>query len=235
MPFVYDEARTLSMYFDMRSKQSTMHKNDSARLVLGYTRTMMGFLLFNPRPSRIGMIGLGGGSLAKYCLKHLPDAHFTAVEINPKVIALRKEFAIPPDHEKFQVIHADGADYVSSGSEKLDVILVDGFDADGHPAELCSTDFYDHCYARLDDGGVMVVNLLPSDQSMGTYVSRIHESFEGNVVVVNAEQDDNKIAFAHKGKDYSALSETIVQRVQTLAPDHPVQLQSTAQKILCEM
>jgi len=79
-PFVFEESETLSMHFDMRSIQSVMHKSDPNNLVLGCTRTMMGFLFFNSAPKRIVMVCLGGGSLAKYCIKYLPDTHFTAVE-----------------------------------------------------------------------------------------------------------------------------------------------------------
>lgn len=140
-PFIFEESETLSMHFDMRSIQSVMRKSDPANLVLGYTRTMMGFLFFNPNPEHITMIGLGGGSLAKYCLKYLPDAHFTAVEINERVIAIRDQFHIPADNLKFCVLHADSADYVTNKSDKTDVLLIDGFDEDGHPSKLCRLDF----------------------------------------------------------------------------------------------
>src|SRR3546814_9122322 len=62
--------------------QSIMSIDDPDRLMLDYTRQMMGFLLFNPSPQTIEMIGLGGGSLAKYCYKYLPDVSITAVEID---------------------------------------------------------------------------------------------------------------------------------------------------------
>src|SRR5664279_3917355 len=168
-PFVYDEIDMLSMHFDLTSIQSVMRKNDPDSLVLSYTRTMMGFLFFQPEPQRIAMIGLGGGSLAKYCIKYLPDAYFTAIEINAQVIALRDKFHIPADSNKFSVLHANGADYVANKSDKVDVLLIDGFDEDGHSAKLCSAGFYDNCYAKLRDGGVMVVNLLASDLKFGTY------------------------------------------------------------------
>ncbi|MFP3747784.1 spermidine synthase, partial [Achromobacter sp. SIMBA_011] len=85
---------------------------DPVRLELGYTRVMMGFLLLQPAPARISMLGLGGGSLAKYCYRHLPDSAMEAVEINPQVIALRDVFRIPHDDARFAVVCADGADYV---------------------------------------------------------------------------------------------------------------------------
>lgn len=232
VPFVYDENTMLSMHFDMNSIQSVMHKHDPEYLVLGYTRTVMGFLFFQPEPERIAMIGLGGGSLAKYCIKHLPDAHFTAVEINAQVIALREQFKIPADNEKFCVLHANGVDYVADQSDKVDVLLIDGFDEDGHPAKLCSAGFYDNCYTKLRDGGVMVVNLLASDLKFGTYTSRMRDSFEDKVVVVDAEEHGNKIAFAYKGSDFPMSKETLQDRISTLGPKHPIPLHNTAQKIM---
>ncbi|MGZ8258471.1 MAG: fused MFS/spermidine synthase [Methylotenera sp.] len=232
VPFVYDESTMLSMHFDMNSIQSVMHKDDPEYLVLGYTRTVMGFLFFQPKPERIAMIGLGGGSLAKYCIKHIPDAHFTAVEINAQVIALREQFKIPADSEKFRVLHANGVDYVADQSDKVDVLLIDGFDEDGHPAKLCSAGFYDNCYTKLRDGGVMVVNLLASDLKFGTYTSRMRDSFEDKVVVVDAEEHGNKIAFAYKGSDFPMSTETILDRINNLGPKHPIPLHTTAQKIM---
>jgi spermidine synthase len=58
---------------------------------------MMLVLLFNPAPRSILMIGLGGGSLPKYCHRHLPQCDITVVEINPAVISLREAFQVPPE------------------------------------------------------------------------------------------------------------------------------------------
>ncbi|MDP3744037.1 MAG: transferase [Methylotenera sp.] len=231
-PFVFEESEMLSMHFDMRSIQSVMHKSDPNNLVLGYTQTMMGFLFFNSAPERIAMIGLGGGSLAKYCLKYLPDTHFTAVEINAQVIALRDQFYIPADNDNFNVLHANGADYIASQSNKVNVLLLDGFDEDGHPANLCSAGFYDNCYRKLNDGGVMVVNLLASDLKFGTYTARMRDSFEDKVVVVDAEEHGNKIAFALKGEGFPISKETLLERIQALEPRHPIPLHNTARKIM---
>jgi len=231
-PFLYEGDRDIILHFDFSATQSHMHKADPDKLVLGYTRTMMGFLLFQPKPERIAMIGLGGGSLAKYCLRHVPDAHFTALEINPKVIALRDKFRIPPDGPNFKVVCADGAVYVRNRSELVDVLLVDGFDLDGHPGQLCSAGFYDHCYAKLRDGGVLVVNMLSSDTKFGTYAARIRESFNDQVVIVAAEEWGNKIAFAYKGKNFPPLATTMNERVRDLEPTHTVALHAIAQKVI---
>ena len=81
-PIVIENDVVVSLYFDARAVQSSMLIADPYALALGYTRTMVGFFLFQPAPRRISMIGLGGGSLAKYCHRHSPDARLAVVEIN---------------------------------------------------------------------------------------------------------------------------------------------------------
>jgi hypothetical protein len=55
-------------------------------------RAMMCFVLFVPRPRHIVMVGLGGGSLAKFCHRHFPGARITVIELRADVIALRDAF-----------------------------------------------------------------------------------------------------------------------------------------------
>jgi spermidine synthase len=231
-PFLFEDVSALVLHFDMDAMQSAMIKDDPECLVLGYTHTMMGFLFFQPEPERIEMIGLGGGSLAKYCLRYLPDAHFTAIEINPKVIALRNKFSIPPDNERFKVICANGADYVRNRTEKVDVLLIDGFKLNGQPESLSSTEFYANCYARLKDGGVMVVNLLGNGNHYATYTSRILDCFKDKVWLVDSISSGNKIAFVCKGDNFPPSLANIQELVCVLGPKHRLPLQSIAQKII---
>jgi spermidine synthase len=77
-------------------------------LQFAYTRKMMGFLLFRHEPREILMLGLGGGSLAKYWHRHHPAARIR-VEIDPDVIAFRDQFAVPPNDSRFSVVRGDAA------------------------------------------------------------------------------------------------------------------------------
>jgi spermidine synthase len=94
-PFIYEEQNCKSLHFTIHQLQSKMSISRPDELKVDYTKTMMGFVLLNRRPKHIVMIGLGGGSLAKFCYKHLPESRITVIEINPHVIALRNEFLIP--------------------------------------------------------------------------------------------------------------------------------------------
>ena len=231
-PLLHEENGELSLHFGFPTIQSRMLKADPERLVLDYTRTMMGFLLFQPKPERIAMIGLGGGSLAKYCRRKLPDSNFTAIELLPEVIALRDEFGIPEDDARFRIVCADGADFVRGESESLDVLLVDGFDKEGQPRQLCSSAFYDACHNALRQGGVLVVNLCAEDTGYGSYFGRIRDSFNEKLLVIEADEGDNKIVFACKGGHFPPSFNELTERLRALEATHPVDLDKTAQKIL---
>src|SRR5678809_13316 len=81
-PYIFDTLFERRMHFTNDATQSAMLFADPDALIAQYTRKMMAFLLFNPNPKHIVMIGLGGGSLAKFCYRHLPGSKITVVEIN---------------------------------------------------------------------------------------------------------------------------------------------------------
>ena len=195
-PYLTEQAGILALHFDALSVQSEMNIDDPDELVIGYTRAMMSFLLLEPEPCRIAMIGLGGGSIAKYCHRYLPQAKITVVEINADVIALRNEFAIPDDSERFSVVLADGAEWVKDAA--ADVLIVDGFDASGLPSQLSCQEFYDDCYAALSRDGILVVNLWGGYPHYEDYLERIRISFSDCVMVLDASDSVNKIVLAVK-------------------------------------
>ena len=198
-PYVYETLDTKALHFSISEIQSRMQSQRPDALDLEYTRTMMAVLLFNSRPDTLAMIGLGGGSLAKFCYRHLPDTRIKVVEINPHVIALRDEFRVPPDDERFKVRRGDGADFVRFVPYQVDVLMVDGFDSDGQPPALCSQRFYDDCYDALQPNGMMVANLHAGHPNYGTFIARIKRSFGEEVLVVGDRDCSNSIVFACKG------------------------------------
>lgn len=171
-PYVRQERGHQSMHFSDAAIQSRMHTAQPDSLALEYTRTMMGFLIFDAAPQRIAMIGLGGGSMARFCHRHLPLAQLTVVEINPHVIALRERFKVPPESARFEVVQADGADFLAATAEHFDALLVDAFDADGIPEALVTRRFYDDCARALVPGGILVVNLHAMHPHFTAYVDR---------------------------------------------------------------
>ena len=223
-PFVFEGLNSKTLHFSISEIQSRMQLQDPHVLDREYTRTMMGFLLFNPEPHHIAQIGLGGGSLAKFCYRYLPQSRIQVVEINPHVIALRDEFHVPPDDERFSVIRGDGAQFVQHRAMRSDVLLVDGFDSQGLPPRLCSQRFYDDCHEMLQPGGIMVANLHYGHSRYEEHVDRIRRSFLDAVLVVDDGEQSNSIIFACKGHSIEKARSGAVRRPKNLDPTAASQL-----------
>jgi len=175
---------------------------------------------------------LGGGSLAKYCYRYLPHTEITVVEINPDVIALRNEFAIPADDTRFKVLLGDGAEFVADAAGQFDVLIVDGFDAAGLPVQLSSQQFYDDSFASLADNGIMVVNLWGGYPHYDEYLARIHHSFSNRLVIVDAEDSVNKIVIAAKNVEFPPSLSTIRHHAKLLSLSHSLNFQAKSNRLI---
>jgi spermidine synthase len=194
---VTEERGLRTLHLGSRAIQSAMRVSRPWDLELAYTRAMMGVLMFNAMPQDVLMIGLGGGSLAKFIRKQRPQTRITAVEIDPRVItAARTHFELPPDDATLAVIEADGALYVRQHPVSADIILLDGFDAGNQVEALATQTFYAACRRALRPGGVLVVNLWGRDSEFSEYFARLARAFDGELGWISVQNKTNVIVFA---------------------------------------
>jgi spermidine synthase len=230
-PVVVRNDDRLTLCFDELRVQSEMRLDAPDELVLGYTRTMMGFLLFNPQPTHIAMIGLGGGSLTKYCYAALPDCRIMVAEIDPDVIALRERFFIPRDDTRLRISCADGAAFVHDAANQYDVLIVDGFTEDGQPPSLSTQRFYNDCQNSLTDKGVLVANLHDLNAGTEPLIARMRHAFNHAVIVIDAEGSTNRIVFAGKGGVLDVSDDELMDRLTQLEMHLPLNLYRTVREM----
>jgi spermidine synthase len=233
-PYIVESNKFKALYFDSESTQSLMDMQAPIRLVVSYTETMMGFLLFHVNPKKIAMIGLGGGSLAKYCHHHLPGASILVLENNAKVIALKDKFHVPENSAHFKVLEADGAAYLRGTEEKFDVLLVDGYTKIGQAAQLCSEDFYVSCLECLEPNGMLIINFSGAAGLNQVYQERIDRVFEHPSVLVVEDDRMNQILFVCKGSSLNIAAEDILRRSAALSKTHEIHLSRTTQNFLAQ-
>ena len=181
--------------------QSAMRLSAPDRLELAYTRAMMAFLLFAPAPRDLLMIGLGGGSIARFIHEQLPRTRITVVEINPQVVAAaRTFFGLPADDRRIKVLVGDGAAHVAAYRGACDAMLLDAFD-DGRSVKTLATDaFYEACRETLRPNGVFAVNFIADEPRFGTYLARIERAFDGRVLCLPSEDRVNMIVLGLRGR-----------------------------------
>jgi spermidine synthase len=182
--------------------QGSMYLADPIGLVHEYVQRMMAWLLFveadtvNDRHAM--QLGLGAGSLTKFCAKEL-KTKTTAIELNPQVVqACRGWFKLPADSANLQIVLADAAQEILNPAwwGTVDALQVDLYDHAAAAPVLDSLPFYNHCRRLLSPEGCMTVNLFGRASSFERSVEKMAAAFgkeaiwafkptrEGNTVVL---------------------------------------------------
>lgn len=198
--------RSLHLASEMNADTSCAPIQGSMRLAvpdqieLEYVQQMNLWMLFDMLPKHIVQLGLGAASLTKFCYRHFPDALVTAVDLNPKVIAMcREQFKLPSDDDRLHVLEMDAFDFVRNRARhgKIDVIQVDLYDAEAEGPVLDSPEFYEACAACLTPEGMMTVNLFANDVQRRKNIETMQEYFDV-VVWLPEVHDANVVAIAFK-------------------------------------
>ena len=211
------------LHFGPEAIQGAMRISRPHALELEYTQDMMAALLFNPSPQRISILGLGAGSIAKFCLVHLPDAKIACAELSHAVVSVARQwFEVPQDDARFRVVVDDAGYWIKAEEARCDYLLVDLYDAAAKGPVLASSAFYTDCRQALERGtakgrtGVMAVNLFGQHNSYRTNIANITAVFEGKVCVLPASARGNVVVLAFVGDD---PAESAAELEPTLTPN----------------
>jgi spermidine synthase len=196
------EARGVrSLYFGSESRQSCMLLNDPDYLYIPYVRAMMSWNLFGDSFDHALIIGLGGGSLAKYLLHTFTAGQIRVVEYRKSVVKIaHSHFALPLD-SRLKCIIADGGHYIKQAAkdsqQQYDLLMVDAFDHEAMSASVDSVAVFDACRILLKDRGIMVMNLWGTNISAFTQTAAyLEQSFDSRVMYLPVEGRGNVIAIA---------------------------------------
>lgn len=230
-PFVVDDGRSRRLHFSLDFVQSEMDLADPDGLKFLYTRQMMAFLLFVPRPRHIMIVGMGGGSLSKFCHREFPRARITTIEIDGDVLAFSKLFELPHESDRFRIVHADAADYFATSEETADVVLIDGCDREGVASSLGSEAFYRNVAARLRPRGVLVMNLIGHETSVESHVRLAAYAFPGRLMLHKLRRGGNRLLFAFKDRRFVPDWIEIEDRARELQERHGLDFPSYARQL----
>lgn len=228
-PFVIENGRTRRLHFGLRYVQAEMALRAPEVLTLDYTRKMMAALLLQPDPRRILVLGLGGGSLSKFCYRHLSAASITTVEIDREVIGIAESFfALPRPDARFTVVHADAADFLARETSSFDLVLMDACDAQGTAPGLAGVAALSNLRARLAPRGVVAVNLVGGQARAAAVLRLLVQVFEQRLLLLPVASARHRLAFAGELErwppDWDALLPRAAELQASLGLDFPLML-----------
>ncbi len=118
-------------------------------------------LFAHGRPERVLIIGGGDGGLLREVIKHHSVTRATQVEIDAAVVDMATTWL--PGHSRgafddprFELVIADGAEFVRTADSQWDVIMIDSTDPIGPGEVLFTNEFYQGCARILAPGGILV-------------------------------------------------------------------------------
>ena len=158
---VAEDSGTRYIDFD-NLRQSAMQLNDPWELRLRYTRFLALALALQPDPKRVLVLGLGGGSFPKRLYRDFPQVEVDVADIDPKIVAVAKQYFQVPEDTRMHLIVRDGRRFVRETQAKYDLIFLDAYNSDTIPFHLTTREFYREIETRLAPGGVVVSNIIGS-------------------------------------------------------------------------
>jgi spermidine synthase len=230
-PFIAEDGETRALHFCWTYTQSRMRIDEPTRLEMLYTRAMMSFLLFHTHPRALLLLGLGGGSLAKYCHFHLPDARIVVVESNADVLAMRNEFAVPADDDRFRVVEGDAGDFVFACRDRYDVVLLDAFDRGGLAPGVGTREFNEQLRSLLRPDGIVVANVAGMDTERRNQVEIMRPVWGDSMLVLPVEDDGNDVVFAFRDPAFEPRWRWIGNQAEALERRYGIELATFARRL----
>ncbi len=216
-----DDGEVRTLHLGTEWVQGSMLIDAPFDIELEYVQRMMAWLLFLPLDGltkrQAMQLGLGAGTLTKFCHKKL-RMKTTAIELNPQVIAAcRGWFKLPPDDARLQVRLADAGLAVLDATlhGTVDALQVDLYDQEAASPVLDSADFYADCRRLLTDEGAMTVNLFGRTSSYEASVARISAAFgEEAVWAFRPTREGNTVVLAQRHASRPPRAELLAQAAQ---------------------
>lgn len=104
------------------------------------------------------VLGIGGGTVIEILSKRYPSASITAVDIDPAIISIAKDYFRLDRIPQLRIVRADAKAF--SSAKQFDLIIVDLFIGREIPAIVSQSTFYERLKKMLSPHGIIILNFL---------------------------------------------------------------------------
>ena len=137
---------------------SRMYLGDKSEAGFAYNEVPHLARVIRPSTRRIAIIGMGGGTLAKQFSRFYEDTRVDAVEVDPAVVTVARDYFDVRPTPRLNIEVSDGRMFIERTTERYDLITVDTYTRGRYgatiPPHLTSREFFLHARDRLTEGGM---------------------------------------------------------------------------------
>lgn len=210
---IYQEGPVRKLVFgkaQFRSPQSVIDMRDLRYHSSEYTMLSFAAMLYQPKPKRVCIIGIGGAVIPRALELCVPGVKIDAVEIDPTIVKLAQKYFYWRPSKNTRIYIGDGRWFLSccitNKKPKYDWIILDAYSDDYVPFHLTTVEFFNIVKRALAPNGVVASNLAVTDDLYGCEARTLHAIF-GNATSFIGHRSGNIILVAQKGRSKSLTVE----------------------------
>ncbi len=174
-------------------------------------------------PVKVGVIGLGAGSLAAYAR---PGDIFRFYEINPMVerLARQKFTYLSECRGKVEVVQGDARlSLEREPAQHYDLLAVDAFSGDSIPVHLITQQAIELYFKHLKPTGILALHITNSHLALAPVVEKLGRTASKQTLLISSEEDSDKDIY---GADWvlmsaSAIDSPAIKKVSTRLEERP--------------
>lgn len=193
-----DDAGLRVLRFEQGGARQTIVKpGDPDYLGFAYTPVAFSGLALADNPQRFLVVGVGGGTMPMFLRRRYPQATIDAVEIDPDVLHVAKEFFGLREDERLRTHAADGRQFIENAKEPYDVIFLDAFGTRNVPPTLTTIEFLTAVKRAVKRGGVVIGNIWgPYSNPLYDSMVRTYQEVFDDLYMLEVGGTSNRILLA---------------------------------------
>jgi spermidine synthase len=224
---VYKRGSVVTLQFGRRNAdifQSQVDVSDLRRHLLEYSAMMFSGLLYTPEPTRVLVVGLGGGVIPREMHHYFPRAEVDVVEIDPEILTIAEgHFGFRRD-ERLRVHIADGRVFIRNqlrreAVPKYDIVILDAFNSEYIPFHLMTREFLEEVKGVLAEDGVVVANVFYTNRLFDAEARTYLEAF-GRCQAFYGTHSGNAMLIAPGAQAPTLTAATALDRARELQEKH---------------
>ncbi|MDE3167226.1 MAG: fused MFS/spermidine synthase [Acidobacteriota bacterium] len=181
------------------------------------------------RPRRIGILGMGCGTLAAY--GHAGDT-LRIYEINPQVLTIANRYFtyLKDTPAKVEVALGDGRLVLESEpAQQFDMLVMDAFSGDSVPVHLITREAFATYFRHLKPDGILAVNISNAYLNLEPVMERAANAFGKTALVYHYSPDDDTYCFSCSwtlimDRSVTAAHPELLHDAKVLKPERPFRI-----------
>ena len=167
------------------------------------------------------ILGNGTGTYAKQSKIYYPNVKTDAVEIDPKIVELSKQYFNLKEDEA-NVYETDGRTFLSDKQCGVyDVIMVDAYHDITVPFHMATKEFFTEVSKHLKPGGVILLNInmkSKGDNPINQYLTQTVKSVMNKVYTCDLSNSTNMLLFASNDSDMQNIFVNNINKLDSSSP-----------------